>query len=149
MYVAKYGCMGNEKDEPTMHIAIIENDPGLRQILAALLDDEGFTVIEWPSGAGAHAMIRRERPDIVLLDLRLEEARAGLAVLEDIRDDPDTRETAVIVCSGDIRFLHEQGAMLRALRCGIIEKPFDIAELLALIHTATSAPPAIDRAACA
>lgn len=140
---------GSEKGEPIVRIAVIENDLGLRRMLSTLLADEGFSVAEWPTGAGALAVIRRERPDVVLLDLRLEEARTGLVVLEAIRDDPQTRETAVIICSGDIHFLREQGAMLRAQRCGIIEKPFNIAELLALIHLSAGVRPAIDRIACA
>jgi len=140
---------GSEKGEPIVRIVVIEDDLGLRRMISTLLADEGFAVIEWPTGAGAHALIRRERPDVVLLDFRLEERRAGLAVLDAIRDDPQTRETAVIACSGDIHFLREQGAMLRALQCGIIEKPFDIAELLALIHLSAGTRPARDRVACA
>ncbi len=137
-----------EKEEPIVRIAVIENDSGLRRMIAYLLGDEGFAVSEWPSGTGAHAMIRCERPDFVLLDLRLEERRAGVAVLEAIRNDPVTRETAVIICSGDVHFLRAHGAMLRAQGCGIIEKPFDVAELLAMIRAFTSVGRKEDRIAC-
>lgn len=108
-------------------------------MISLLLSDEGYTVIEWPSGAGAYAMTLRERPDLILLDLRLEKSRTGLTVLEEIRSNPQTCATAIIVCSGDVHFLREHGAMLRAWRCGVIEKPFDIAELLALIRAFTGA----------
>ena len=134
--------------EVSVRIAVIENDQGLQQMIALLLGDEGFEVIPWVSGEGAHAMIVRERPDVVLLDLRLEESRTGLAVLSEIRGDPRTRDTAVILCSGDIHFLREHAAMVRAWRCGIIEKPFDIAELLAMIRGIATPPRAADRIAC-
>lgn len=131
-----------------MRIAVIENDQGLQQMLALLLGDEGFAVTLWVSGEGAHAMIVRERPDVVLLDLRLEERRTGMAILGEIRGDSRTRDTAVILCSGDIHFLREHAAMLRAWRCGIIEKPFDIAELLAMIQGIATPSHAADRIAC-
>ncbi|MDQ2783642.1 MAG: response regulator [Chloroflexota bacterium] len=131
-----------------MHIAIIEDDPGLREMMTVLLGDEGFTVIAWSSGVGAHAMTLRERPDLLLLDLRLEESRAGMAVLDEIRNDPHTRDTAVIVCSGDVHFLREHGARLRAQGCGVIEKPFDIGELIAMIRGFAPTPGATDRAFC-
>ncbi len=93
-------------------------------------------------------MIVRERPDVLLLDLRLEESRTGMAVLDEIRNDPRTRDTAVIVCSGDVHFLHEHGAMLRARGCGVIEKPFDIGELLGMIRGFATTPGATDCISC-
>jgi len=138
----------DKKKEPIVHIAIVEDEPSLREMMTFLLDDEGFAVIAWPSGAGAHAMILRERPDLLLLDLRLEESRTGMSVLNEIRNDPRTRATAVIVCSGDVRFLHEHGAMLRARGCGVIEKPFDIGELLGMICGFTPAPGTTDHVSC-
>ncbi len=140
--------MKSTKKEPIVRIAIVEDDPGLREMMAFLLGDEGFAVIAWLSGAGAHAMILRERPDVLLLDLRLEECRTGMAVLDEIRNDPRTRDTAVIVCSGDTHFLHEHGAMLRARGCGVVEKPFDIGELFAMIRGFATAPGATDRVSC-
>ncbi len=106
-------------------------------MIASLLDDEGFAVTMWPSGVGAQAMIARDCPDVVLLDLRLEESRMGTAVLDAIRDDPRTRDTAVIVSSADVHFLRKNEATLRAQGCSIIEKPFMIEALLAMIRAAT------------
>lgn len=140
--------MGIEKKEPIMRIAVVEDDPDLRQMMTFLLSDEGFAVIVWPSGAGAHAMVLRESPDVLLLDLRLEESRTGLAVLDEIRNDPRTRDTAIIVCSGDVHFLREHDGMLRAHGCGVIEKPFDIGELLGMIRAFAAAPSATDRISC-
>jgi DNA-binding response OmpR family regulator len=134
-----------KKKEAIMRIAVIENDQGLQQMIALLLGEEGFEVVSWLSGEGAYAMIVRERPDVVLLDLRLEESRTGLAILGEIRADPRTRDTAVILCSGDVQFLREHAAMLRAWRCGLIEKPFAIAALLAMIREFATPPRAADR----
>lgn len=141
-WIFRCPCVGIAEKEPIVRIAVIEDDAGLRQMITFLLGDEGFAVIPCALGAGAHATIARERPDVVLLDLRLEESRTGLAVLEAIRDDPRTRDTAVILCSGDVYFLREHTDELRAQRCGIIEKPFDITELLAMIRGITSPSPA-------
>lgn len=133
--------------EPIVRIAVIEDDTGLRQMINFLLGEEGFEVVPCALGVDAHATIARERPDVVLLDLRLEESRTGLAVLEAIRDDPRTRDTAVIMCSGDVYFLREHAEDLRARRCGIIEKPFDITELLAMIRGITIPATATDHIA--
>lgn len=140
--------MGTDKKEPNVRIAVIEDDPGLRQMLAFLLGDEGFAVIAWPFGAHAHTMILHECPEVVLLDVRLEEKRTGLAVLDEIRADPRTHDTHVIICSGDVHFLREQIGMLRERRCAIIEKPFDIGELLALIRGFSQSSLAADHVTC-
>ncbi|WP_371388614.1 response regulator transcription factor, partial [Salmonella sp. M312] len=58
---------------------------GFELILGAADDIEVVGAVD---GDEAVDIIRRERPDVVLLDIRMP-GRSGLDVLADIRDDPD------------------------------------------------------------
>ncbi|HEX5506824.1 MAG TPA: response regulator, partial [Thermomicrobiales bacterium] len=73
------------------------------------------------------------RPDLVLLDIRMGHPEAGWQTLELLRLDPETTRIPVIVCSADTPFLRAKEGALRALRCDILEKPFDLDTLLAKV----------------
>ena len=52
-------------------IAIVEDEEDIREILEYTLTREGFAVTSASDGATGLDMIRRERPDLVLLDLHI------------------------------------------------------------------------------
>ena len=62
-------------------ILTIEDEPMVRRTLAAYLRKSGFTVHEAGDGAEGLALFERERPDLVLVDLRMP-GMDGFAVLE-------------------------------------------------------------------
>ena len=109
-------------------IVIVDDTPELLELFAALLTDEGYRVIPCQEGAKAHALIAHERPDLVMLDLRM----AGVAeweVLDALKADEATADIPVIVCSGAVEELQAAEPRLRALGCDILAKPFDIDDL--------------------
>ena len=65
-------------------LLLIEDDAEVRRALRLDLEDEGYAVLEAPDGASGLAMFRAERPDLVLLDLRLPDLR-GLDVCRMLR----------------------------------------------------------------
>ena len=80
-------------------------------------------------------LAREHRPDLVLLDLHLPDMQ-GDEVLARLRDDPDLRETPVVILSADatkgrIERLLEQGAE------AYLSKPIDVKEFLDVIHRHT------------
>ena len=119
-----------------VRVACIEEDANLREMLDLILRDAGFETVQWPVAKGAQVFLRRERPDVLLLEMRFDGGYAGLPVLEALRDDPTTAAIAVIVCSGDLPFLQAHERTLRALNCAILEKPFTACQLLGAVRRA-------------
>jgi CheY-like chemotaxis protein len=101
----------------TPMIAIVENDPSFRGSLTQRFMAEGYRVVTWSRDVGAYAMVRREMPDIVLLDLWLDRPEAGEVVLALLRADPRTRDIPVVVCAAHNRFLGAPAPEPRQLGC--------------------------------
>jgi CheY-like chemotaxis protein len=83
-------------------ILLVEDDPFLRRACLVSLRQRGFTVTAASDGVEALRSIGAERPDLVLLDL-LMPRMTGLEVLRTLRDDPKTRDLAVLVLSNSSR----------------------------------------------
>jgi DNA-binding response OmpR family regulator len=83
---------------PGARILLVEDDADARAVMKASLEQSGYVVIEAPSGGQAVRLARRERPDIVLLDLVLPDI-SGYDVLRILKNSPDTAAVAVVVLS--------------------------------------------------
>jgi CheY-like chemotaxis protein len=82
-------------------ILIVEDDPWIRTLLAELLTDEGYRVVEADCGTHALEELARGRADLVVLDLKLPNT-SGLEVLRALRADPATADLPVLVMSGEV-----------------------------------------------
>ncbi len=80
-------------------VMLAEDDQTMVSLLKTLLRMEGFEVIALDGDADIAASVRREIPDVLLLDVHLENQN-GLEVLEAIRDSEDTRATRIVMTSG-------------------------------------------------
>ncbi len=54
-------------------ILVIDDEPGIRGLLAAILERKGYQVLLAENGRKGLALFRRERPDVVVLDLKMPE----------------------------------------------------------------------------
>ncbi|MBE9520625.1 MAG: response regulator [Proteobacteria bacterium] len=92
-------------------ILTVDDDEFVREILAAYLEDSGFSVLQAENGRTGLETFRRESPDLVMLDLRMPEMD-GLEVLSHIiEESPDT---PVILVSG----MGTIGDAIKALKLG-------------------------------
>jgi len=78
-------------------ILIVDDEPGILTALSAILEDEGFRCITTTSGEEALDLYRREKPDVVFLDIWLPD-RDGLETLQALRELDGN--AAVIMMSG-------------------------------------------------
>lgn len=100
--------MTNEK---TRKVLTVDDDEFVREILAAYLEDSGFEVLQAENGRLGLETFRSEKPDLVMLDLRMPEMD-GLEVLGHItKESPDT---PVILVSG----MGTIGDAIKALKLG-------------------------------
>jgi len=76
-------------------IAVIEDDADLFALLKYNLSKEGFAVVGAQTGRGATELCRREKPDLVLLDIMLPDAD-GLEICKSIRAHAELAHIPVI-----------------------------------------------------
>lgn len=79
-------------------VLIVDDDVEMRQLLGEELRDLGHDSIYAADGAQALSLVRRERPDLILLDLRLP-GSDGFSVLERLRSIADVASIPIIVFS--------------------------------------------------
>jgi two-component system KDP operon response regulator KdpE len=111
---------------------VVDDDVFVLSALAELLSEEGFDVHTASNGFSASRLAAECRPSLILLDLVLPE-RSGSDVLAELRGEPATRDTAIVVVTGHADSLCE--TQLADID-GLVAKPFDIAELMSTIHRA-------------
>jgi CheY-like chemotaxis protein len=126
--------MGNERTAPL--IVVIDDDIAYLRLMERLLTREGYRVTVLQQSSAAYELVAREQPSLVIVDVRMQNDDAGLAVLNLIRLDPETAAIPLLVCSADGVFLREKEAYLRERGCEILEKPFDLDDLLEKVRTA-------------
>lgn len=111
-------------------IAVVDDATEFLRFLEELLTEEGYETVLWAGGTGAHDMVLREQPALIILDIRMEHEDTGLRILELLRLDPRTVRIPVIVCTADITFVREREERLRQLHCELQPKPFALDELM-------------------
>jgi signal transduction histidine kinase/CheY-like chemotaxis protein len=83
-------------------VLVADDDESFRYIVRQLIGSEGrFELAEARNGVEALESIRRNRPDVLLLDVQMPELD-GPAVLQALQDDPDTRSLPVIMSTSHV-----------------------------------------------
>ena len=118
-----------------LDILVVDDEADIRELVAGVLEDEGYTARTAASSDAALAALAERRPSLALLDVWLQGSRLdGLQLLEEIkRRDPSL---PVIVFSGHGN-LDTAVAAVRQGAIDFIEKPFESERLLHLVARAT------------
>ena len=112
-------------------ILIVEDDKELAKITELELLHEGFTVIKAEDGREGLEQIKKENPDMVLLDVMLPRL-SGLEVLRKIRREMDSELPVILVTARGETIDKVDG--LNSGADDYIAKPFKIEELLARMN---------------
>ncbi|HZS88556.1 MAG TPA: response regulator [Chloroflexota bacterium] len=116
-----------------VRIAVVNNDTAFLKLMHELLSDEGYETHAFREGANDYPALRDLAPDVIILDIRLEQPEGGWNLLELCRLDPTLAKTPIIVCSADVRALQERALYLQSQHCQVLPKPFDLDALLDLL----------------
>lgn len=109
-------------------ILIIDDDSDVRRLARMRLELAGYEVLEATDGEAGLAALRAERTPVILLDLMMPKVH-GYQVCQEIRNDPELRDTYIIASSAkrfpvDIRKAMEMGANAYLI------KPYEMEELM-------------------
>jgi two-component system, OmpR family, phosphate regulon response regulator PhoB len=118
-----------EAPQDRVVILVVEDDPLARDLLANVLTDEGYDVMAAENGEQALATLGTVWPALITLDLDLP-GIAGDLILAELRQRDETRTLPVVVVSAK----HPIPRDVRELAQAVVPKPFDIDELLSVIH---------------
>lgn len=111
------------------HILVVDDDPGVRKVVARTLEAAGIIVLTVGDGTGARAALARSEFDLVLLDVHLPDAN-GLDLCREIHERYDVPVVMLTV-------VVDETDVVRALESGAddyIRKPFGTRELLARVQ---------------
>ena len=104
---------------------VVDDNPINIELAAFVLRAQGFVV---ESAGGATEAVERARsfwPDVILMDIQMPDVD-GLEAVRRLRDDPATRDVAIIAFTAYAMKGDEQ--KMRAAGCdGYISKPIDVA----------------------
>ena len=103
-------------DISTKKVLVVEDDVFLAQLLTNRIAKVGVQVLRAADGEEGIKMIKQSRPDLVLLDLILPK-KSGFELLEDMRSDPSTQGTPVIIVSN----LGQESDVARGRELGAVE----------------------------
>ena len=112
-------------------IVIVEDEPDILEVLSYNLKREGFDVFTATEGDSGLALIRREAPDLILLDLMLP-GMDGIEICSNIKKDPHTQNSLIIMVTAK----GEESDIVLGLGVGAddyIAKPFSPRELVARV----------------
>ena len=115
------------------HILVVDDEPDIRNLVKEILEDEGFDVSVAESGETARHARRMRRPDLILLDIWMEDVD-GITLLREWSESGGL-PCPVIIMSGHATV----ETAVEATRLGaydFIEKPISLAKLLLVVSRA-------------
>ncbi len=113
-------------------ILIVDDEKNIRTLFRDELEEEGYLVQTAGSGKDALERIEQDTPDLVVLDVRMEDM-TGLEVLAEIRKIHDS--LPVIMCTA-VRGLEDDFTVWDAHVSDYITKPVDLEDLKEKIRKA-------------
>ena len=119
----------------SLDVLIVDDERDIRELVAGVLEDEGYEARTAADSDSALAALAERRPSLVLLDVWLQGSRLdGLDLLEEIKSRDPSIPVLVISGHGNI---DTAVAAVRRGATDFIEKPFEAERLLHLVERAT------------
>ena len=114
-------------------ILVVDDDEEIRGTLGAVLQAEGFVVLEARNGLHAlQQLLRLPLPGVILLDMTMP-VMSGFEFLDMQQEDPRIRGIPVIAVT-----VHAKVAEIRGVQ-RLVRKPFDLRELLEALREVLAA----------
>ncbi len=119
--------------EAKPRILVVEDDPLLSDLLAQKFSSEEFAFLYAPTGEAALEMVKKDKPDLVLLDIMLP-GIDGFEVLKQIKASPDTKDIPVVILSN----LGQEADILKGTQLGaekfIVKVTLTLDEVVSLVQ---------------
>src|SRR5438105_12302276 len=114
-----------------VNILVVDDEPQIRRVLRSTLTTQGYVITEAKTGEEALESLRKERPDLVLLDMNMP-GMGGVETCREIRGACDAPVIMLTVRNAE----RDKVTALDAGADDYVVKPFGMEELLARIRSA-------------
>ncbi len=119
-------------DTDGMLVLIADDEPDLREILGIVLEAEGFKVLEADNGEEALALVKQQRPDIMIVDYMMP-VMTGPELCKAVKQDIFLRHVPIIMLTGK-KEVQDKVEGINAGADDYVIKPFEPEELLARVQ---------------
>lgn len=109
-------------------VLVVDDTPLNRELAADLLEAAGYAVLQAEDGTGLIERVKRDRPELILLDLKLPGVD-GFTLARQLKADPATRAVPIVALTADL-MPEKQGRALEAGCAAYLRKPLDAGELI-------------------
>ncbi len=110
--------------EPQQTILVCDDEASLRELVRVVLGD-GYRFVEAEDGEQALELARKQRPDLIVLDVMLPRLN-GLEVLAELRRDAALQDVPVVIVTA---WSHAESLAVSSGADRFVAKPFDPDEL--------------------
>ena len=78
-------------------ILVVDDDPDFVEATRIVLEQAGHTVVSAASGDESLQVVRKENPDLIILDVIMSSILDGLNVSQQLQEDPDHKDIPIVM----------------------------------------------------
>jgi len=127
-----------------MKVGLLEDDVAIQEMLRLVLQDENYSVTIYPTAEEClkvlldHGQEQISPPiDLLIVDLRLSKSISGTEVIQQLRESNKLTSLPIILTTAST-FTNTKE--LQRLKVTLVEKPFDVDEIVKVIKDLTQPP---------
>jgi len=107
-------------------VLLLDDDPSMQRLVARILGNDGFRVDVFLTGSQAIAALKRERYDVLLLDLMMPH-EGGMTVIRHLRmNDPQTLKRSILLTASPDSLIDALSGEVET----VVQKPFEPQQLI-------------------
>lgn len=114
-------------------ILYVDDDPDYLEVMRAVLDSGGYEMAEASTAEQGLEVYKRRRPDLVIVDLMMEEVDSGTAFVKELRLLGNQAPIYMLSSVGESMSMSIDHTALGL--AGVFQKPIDRATLLGVVRT--------------
>jgi len=114
-------------------ILYVEDDPDFRDAMRTVLESHGYSLVEAATGEEGVRQFKTHQPDLVIVDLMMEEVDSGTSMVRDLK--LAGCEVPILVASSVGDALQANADYTELGLAGILQKPLNFDNLLALLES--------------
>lgn len=114
-------------------ILVVDDDQDLLDAMQLVLEANGYAMVGARSGEDGLARYKEVKPDLIIVDLMMEEVDAGTSLVRNLKAEGNTKPVYMLSSVGDNLNLNIDYSELGL--SGVFQKPIDNKHLLTVLKT--------------